>query len=830
MDFVNAYSWSPGSIFMVVVTVAFLVNQGWPQLFRKKKTCPLTGNPISGNSQIPHSTVFKEPEVPGGWWSGREVFELERRALFSQSWLYLAHSSQFAKAGAYQSFDIAGFPIFLIRGKDDQIRAFHNVCRHRAYTITRKEAGTSTVLGCRYHGWSYDTYGRLVKAPQFDDVPGFDKSENGLFEIHTHTTHQGWVFVNLNAGQPCAFDESSSQSLAGFTRLAGIGPQSEWVTGRTLSGAFNWKLGVTACHCADLKAKLEQRAAETAPSSLATKMVRVITRRHHQADCSLFPYTILYSFDHADLWLSLTFLPSSETTTQVRYDLFGISPKAVTVGGVLASAVEEVVRSLVEQIESEFQSVTLRPVESSNHTQFIVDRLQEHRKLEKVQGGQILPAMRQPKGSSLFQKAEQYIVGSAILKALAKDPAYTTIYRDWGGAMHRNSIFLQNIISQPEIEMATTLRRRVPSVDHIFFCLPGCDSGDPKINVRADIETLTRFLNAIARAGLETSLKRVILTHNFDRYGARLGCMKQPCEESDPFVTGDVGNTIWPVTSHKFLKDILAAAATKGNWEWITTYAPEIWGFDTSQYLSLPVALGLYGAVSKVLPGSELPFPGNRKSYTALNTWTSADYLAKFCLWAANAPATGNQMFNVINGDVQSFEMLWPKIADYFGCTVPTDMFPAWHKETELCFNWVKSTRGFKDNKAQCVKITNPSQPPLVIHAERLGLLNDPVLHEPAEFRMQIDLQKWADKPEANLAWSKLCGKYSLKEGSWEHVAWEDCTFVLGRTWPCVASMTKARNLGWTGHGDTWDELENIFKDMEKKHLLPPLSELKKDL
>lgn len=160
-----------------------------------------------------------------------------------QSWLYLAHVTQFSKAGAYQSFDIAGFPIFLIRSKDDKIRAFHNVCRHRAYTITRKETGTSTVLGCRYHGWSYDTTGRLVKAPQFDGIPGFNKSENGLFEIHTHTTDRGMVFVNLDAGEPVPFPGSTASGIDKFASTAGLGSKSRWLTGQTLTGTFNWKFG-----------------------------------------------------------------------------------------------------------------------------------------------------------------------------------------------------------------------------------------------------------------------------------------------------------------------------------------------------------------------------------------------------------------------------------------------------------------------------------------------------------------------------------------------------------------------------------------------------------
>lgn len=82
-----------------------------------------------------------------------------------------------------------------------------------------------------------------MKAPQFDDVPGFDKSENSLFEIHTHTTESGYVFVNLDAGDPVAFDTSAHLALEEFGRTAGAGLTSEFIIGKTLPGDFNWKLG-----------------------------------------------------------------------------------------------------------------------------------------------------------------------------------------------------------------------------------------------------------------------------------------------------------------------------------------------------------------------------------------------------------------------------------------------------------------------------------------------------------------------------------------------------------------------------------------------------------
>ncbi|KUM64801.1 hypothetical protein ACN42_g2291 [Penicillium freii] len=355
-------------------------------------------------------TVSKEPEIPE-WWSGREVFELERRALFSQTWLYLAHSSQFKKPGAYQSFDIAGFPVFLIRGKDDRIRAFHNVCRHRAYTITRKETGASTFLGCRYHGWSYDTTGRLVKAPQFDDVPGFDKSQNSLFEVHTHTTDQGMVFVNLKSSESAAFDSAVASSLSGFSRIAGLKARSAWVAGQTLSGDFNWKVDARTRHLDAYTSELHRRMSELSAASPVMKFIRSITRKSAREECSLFPITVIYSFQEEGLCLALSFFPASESKTHIRYDLFAHSavnePDIRKMSEVLQSAT----KNLIANIELEYQSISTKQRSSSElnstDTRQILSRLQEHTKLERIEGGQILPAMHKPEGSTLFQKADQ---------------------------------------------------------------------------------------------------------------------------------------------------------------------------------------------------------------------------------------------------------------------------------------------------------------------------------------------------------------------------------------------------------------------------------------
>lgn len=143
------------------------------------------------------------------------------------------------------------------------------------------------------------------------------------------------------------------------------------------------------------------------PRSLTTKFIRIITQKNSQADSSFFPSSFFYSFEKSDLWLSLTFLPSSETTTQVRYDLFNSSSKVNTKGSDLANIVEGVIKNLIQGIEAEYRSIKDQPVENSQSTRQILRTIQEHSKLERMSGGQILPAMHKPKGSTLFQQAEQ---------------------------------------------------------------------------------------------------------------------------------------------------------------------------------------------------------------------------------------------------------------------------------------------------------------------------------------------------------------------------------------------------------------------------------------
>ena len=135
--------------------------------------------------------------------------------------------------GDYHSFDVAGASFFVVLAGDQKLRAFHNICRHRAYQVIRKPCGNSTRFSCRYHGWQYNDHGGLVKAPKFENMPGFVPAENGLFEIKLILTKEGLVFVNFDSstmGMP--FSGVKSQMLV---------PDLHWRESFSFTTNLNWK-------------------------------------------------------------------------------------------------------------------------------------------------------------------------------------------------------------------------------------------------------------------------------------------------------------------------------------------------------------------------------------------------------------------------------------------------------------------------------------------------------------------------------------------------------------------------------------------------------------
>src|SRR5258706_11795403 len=109
------------------------------------------------------------------------IYERERKTIFAKNWLLLAHESQLADAGSYVAAEIAGYPLLALRDEQGVLRAFHNVCRHRAGPLVDDGSGRcEKTLRCRYHGWAYAFDGRLASARDSGPASGFDPSDYPL--------------------------------------------------------------------------------------------------------------------------------------------------------------------------------------------------------------------------------------------------------------------------------------------------------------------------------------------------------------------------------------------------------------------------------------------------------------------------------------------------------------------------------------------------------------------------------------------------------------------------------------------------------------------------
>lgn len=139
--------------------------------------------------------------LPGWLYHDPEFFAAEQAAFLRASPQIVCHESEIALAGEWRSLEYLGESIIVLRGDDGEVRAFHNVCRHRGSRLVDGEGGCARVLTCPYHAWSYDRAGKLVGVPHRHEYPGLDTSALGLKPVLLESW-RGFLFVRLEEGLP----------------------------------------------------------------------------------------------------------------------------------------------------------------------------------------------------------------------------------------------------------------------------------------------------------------------------------------------------------------------------------------------------------------------------------------------------------------------------------------------------------------------------------------------------------------------------------------------------------------------------------------------------
>lgn len=192
--------------------------------------------------------------LPARYYTDPAIFEREKERIFLRSWLYVGHESQVAEPGAFLTYDIYDQGVAIVRGHDGTLRAFHNVCQHRAHRLLEGQ-GRLPVITCPYHAWAYGLDGALRTARGSEHVPGFDARAFGLKPVRVET-FLGLVMINV--------DEHASPFAEQAVGLADqVRARAPWLDDLVLSDAgfrtgeevaCNWKVLLDNCtecyHCA----------------------------------------------------------------------------------------------------------------------------------------------------------------------------------------------------------------------------------------------------------------------------------------------------------------------------------------------------------------------------------------------------------------------------------------------------------------------------------------------------------------------------------------------------------------------------------------------------
>ena len=135
-------------------------------------------------------------------YSDRDIYERELERIFGRCWLFLAHDSMIPERGDYITNFMGEEQVIVIRDPHGKVRAFLNTCPHRGNKVCMFDKGHARSFTCGYHGWSFNTEGRLVGVPFFNEAyyGELDKERWGLTEVPQVSNYGGLLFGNWDAG------------------------------------------------------------------------------------------------------------------------------------------------------------------------------------------------------------------------------------------------------------------------------------------------------------------------------------------------------------------------------------------------------------------------------------------------------------------------------------------------------------------------------------------------------------------------------------------------------------------------------------------------------
>ncbi|AEM84137.1 aromatic ring-hydroxylating oxygenase subunit alpha [Streptomyces violaceusniger] len=167
-------------------------------------------NPVTAAAQVTE-LVSRRPvgqSLQAPFYVDEEFHHLDIEAVFTRHWIFVATEAELPEPGDYATVTLGTYSVILVRDDDEDVRAFHNVCRHRGTRILGEEHGSVGNIVCGYHRWTYGVDGKLLHVES--QAPGFDPTCFSLRSVHVRTV-AGLVFICLAEEPPEDFDEVATR-------------------------------------------------------------------------------------------------------------------------------------------------------------------------------------------------------------------------------------------------------------------------------------------------------------------------------------------------------------------------------------------------------------------------------------------------------------------------------------------------------------------------------------------------------------------------------------------------------------------------------------------
>jgi carnitine monooxygenase subunit len=140
--------------------------------------------------------------LPGWIYHDADFLRAEKQRVFGTSWQVMCHVNDIPNSGDYHTLDFMGEPLVAVRGPTGEVKAFYNVCRHRAARLLDGNSGQCPGrIVCPYHAWTYDLQGHLTAVAHRKEFADFSHDHYGLKSVEVEI-YQGFVFVRLQPGLP----------------------------------------------------------------------------------------------------------------------------------------------------------------------------------------------------------------------------------------------------------------------------------------------------------------------------------------------------------------------------------------------------------------------------------------------------------------------------------------------------------------------------------------------------------------------------------------------------------------------------------------------------